>query len=255
MVDTRSKTGRAALQGAGEDPDGFVAGMRHGVRICAPGYLPSHVFGLAVGALAVAEGLSWLENALMSMFVAAGASQVVGLAIWDQPMPYLALVVATAIVNLRFLLMTATASYWMRNGGPAAIAGSALMTFDINWALAARAETRPGRFRWGMLIGGGIVIYVMWVSGAMLGHVLGGFVTDPRLLGVDVAVAAFFAAILVPDWKPSRRAVSWGVAVLVAVGVWWVFGGYWHIVTGALLGAIAGALHDGRRQAATDTMP
>ncbi len=227
-----------------EEDGGFRAGARHGIRACMPGYLPSHLFGLAVGALAFSEGLSWLENALMSMFVAAGASQVVGLAIWSEPMPYVALVLSTVVVNMRFMLMTATASYWMRGGSVPSVAGSALLTFDINWAIAARSADRPGAFRWGMLIGGGTIIYLMWISGAMLGHVLGGFVADPKLLGVDVAVAAFFSAILVMDWKPGRRTVSWTAAAAIAVGVWWVFGGYWHIMAGAVLGALVGAVTD-----------
>jgi hypothetical protein len=61
------------------------AGFRRGIRATLPltvGLIP---FGLVVGVLAQAQGLSALEQALMSALVFAGSSQVVALKLWRDP--------------------------------------------------------------------------------------------------------------------------------------------------------------------------
>lgn len=66
-------------------------------------------YGLVWGVLAGQAGLSALEVLLMSGLVFAGASQFVALESWTPGnLPILAIIVTTAIVNLRMLLMTAT---------------------------------------------------------------------------------------------------------------------------------------------------
>lgn len=221
---------------------GFQAGVRRGIRLCLPGYLPTLVFAAAVGALAHTTGLSALETLLMTSLVAAGASQVVALGLWTDPLPMLALGLTTLVVNLRFMLMTASTSPWLHGKPFPVVAGTAFMHFDINWAIAMREVSEPAAVRWGMLVGGGVMIYAFWVSGTMIGYAAGGLVADPRLIAVDVVIAAFFAAILVPGWAPAKTAVAWSVAALTAVGIWWTFGGYWHVAAGAVIGAIAGAI-------------
>ena len=221
---------------------GFRAGVRQGVRLCLPGYLPTLVFAAAVGALSQTTGLSALETFLMTSLVAAGASQVVALGMWAEPMPMLALGLTTLVVNLRFMLMTASTSPWLDAQPFKHVAGTAFMHFDINWAIAMREVAEPAAIRWGMLVGGGVMIYAFWVSGTMIGYAAGGLVADPRLIAVDVVIAAFFAAILVPGWAPSKTAIAWTVAAVTATVIWWTLGGYWHVAAGAVIGAVAGAI-------------
>ena len=71
------------------------------------------MFALAFGAAAAQKGLSLGETLGLSAFVYAGASQMVGLEIWQKawtPSTILTIMTVTAIVNARMILLGATLS-------------------------------------------------------------------------------------------------------------------------------------------------
>jgi predicted branched-subunit amino acid permease len=72
---------------------------------------------------------------------------------------------------------------------------------DESWALAGRS----GRFEYGVLIGAGLLLYVLWVGGTALGTVIGDLL-DPEAIGLDAAFPALFLALLAPYLR-SRRAL------------------------------------------------
>ncbi|HLG08036.1 MAG TPA: AzlC family ABC transporter permease, partial [Gaiellaceae bacterium] len=74
---------------------------------------------------------------------------------------------------------------------------------DESWALSGRS----GRFEWPILVGAGLLLYVLWVGSTALGTVLGGALGDPNALGLDAAFAALFLALLAPYLR-SRRALQ-----------------------------------------------
>ena len=86
--------------------------------------------------------------------------------------------------------------------------------------------------------------WLVWSLAVMPGYFLGSLVSDPKLWGLDVIMPAFFVALLVPLWKGRRQTVSWAIAGGVAIATWYLVGGYWGILTGAVSGAIAGAFLD-----------
>ena len=71
-------------------------------------------------------------------------------------------------------------------------------------------------------------------SSAIPGFLLAEQLTDPRKFGVDLAMPAFYAAMLVPAWKGPRRAIPWVVSGVVALTVHWLAPGWWFIIAGAL---------------------
>ena len=73
---------------------------------------------------------------------------------------------------------------------------------DESWALAGRR----GRFEYGVLIGAGLVLYVVWVGGTALGTVIGDLL-DPEAIGLDAAFPALFLALLAPYLR-NRRALA-----------------------------------------------
>ena len=64
---------------------------------------------------------------------------------------------------------------------------------DESWALAGRS----GRFEYAILVGAGILLYVLWVGGTALGTVIGDLL-DPEAIGLDAAFPALFLALLAP---------------------------------------------------------
>lgn len=80
-------------------------GVRAGFVLSLPVALGAGGYGLAFGILATQAGLSVAETAVMSATVFAGASQIVAVQLWAEPIPVLAVVAAVTMVNLRFTLM------------------------------------------------------------------------------------------------------------------------------------------------------
>jgi predicted branched-subunit amino acid permease len=94
----------------------------------------------------------------------------------------------------------------------------------------------------GFVLGGGLLLLLVWLFSTAIGVLYSSWLTDPRTLGIDLLLPAFFATLLIPAWRGMRRGVPWLVAGLVAVAVQWFAAGYWYIIAGAVAGAIAAGL-------------
>lgn len=229
-------------------PRWTVAGLLLGVRL-SYAMLPGCVaMAMALGTLSAQKGLTLAETLLMSGVLFAGASQLVALEIWTPRFTTTALVsVATiaAAVNLRYLLMTASLRPWL-NAMPAWQVYPALMfTVDANWLVAMRYRAEGGKEP-SVFLGSGLALWLCWVLGAIPGHLLGGMVADPKKFGLDLALPAFFAAMLVPLWKGPRWAIAWAVAGASAWLASIFIPGWWFIVVGAIAGSITGGFIDER---------
>ncbi|MCC7347744.1 MAG: AzlC family ABC transporter permease [Variibacter sp.] len=218
------------------------AGLLLGVRL-SYGVLPGTVaMAVAIGTLAAQKGLTLWETVAMSGILFAGASQLVALEIWTPRFTLaglLTVVTVAAAVNLRYLLMTASLRPWLGTMPAWQVYPALLLTVDANWLVAMRYRQEGGREP-GVFLGSGLALWALWVLGAIPGHLLGGMVTDPKRLGLDLALPAFFVAMLVPLWRGARWALTWVVAGAVAWLTAQLVPGYWFIVVGALAGSITG---------------
>nr|WP_197052359.1 AzlC family ABC transporter permease [Halobellus rufus] len=120
-----------------------LAGLRTGFLRCTPIALGVAGYGVVFGILADRAGLSAAEATLMSATVLAGAAQLVAVEVWAEPIPVLAVVGTTLVVNLRYLLMGAALRPWFEDLTPLQAYGSAFFTADENWALTI-GELRSG---------------------------------------------------------------------------------------------------------------
>jgi predicted branched-subunit amino acid permease len=199
------------------------------------------------------------EVILMSGLVFAGASQFVAADLWTaDAVPVGAIIIATLIVNLRLMLMSATLRPIFA-GWPAWRA--ALATFfvsDESWALTmGEIDKRRRRDASGdatsgtaaFLIGAGIATWVAWFGSTVIGRILGSGIDDPSRYGLDFAFTATFLALLLGSWKGRQDLVPWIVGGLVAVLVSRFVPGQWHILAGGLVGSFAGAVVETRRAA------
>lgn len=222
------------------------AGFVEGARLALPVMPGMVLFGAAFGALAAQKGLSLLEAALMSAFVYAGASQFVALEMWPDIATLsgiAAVALVTATVNMRFILMTASLRPWFRDL-PSSQSYPALFTItDPGWLIAMDYHARGGRDA-GILVGGGLVFWLLWIGSTVPGYLLGALVSDQKAFGFDVILPAFFVSMLVPLWRCARRAIPWAIAGGVALLVAALIPGWWFIIAGSVAGAVAGGLID-----------
>ena len=97
-------------------------------------------------------------------------------------------------------------------GGPLSRFLKAQLVVDESWAIAARGD---GVFDAGRLVGAGIVLWLAWVGGTIVGAIGGEALGDPTALGLDAAFPALFLALLVSQLR-SRRAVA---AAVLGAGI------------------------------------
>lgn len=204
------------------------------------------VFGAAFGTVAAQKGLTLFEAALMSALVIAGASQLVGMEIWSDPVTWstvVALTLVTAVVNMRMLLMSASLYPWLRNAPAWQSYPSLLLLTEVSW-LPAMRRRGEGYADAGWLLGSGLMVWLFWTAATGIGHVFGGLIAQPRRYAIDLVLPIFFCAMLVPLWRGPRRAIPWVIAGAVALLVQHFVPGFWFIIAGALAGALAGGFID-----------
>nr|WP_232688685.1 AzlC family ABC transporter permease [Halobacterium zhouii] len=213
-----------------------LAGVREGFVTGFPVAVGVAGYGVVFGVVARQYGLSVAEAALMSATVLAGAAQLVAVELWANPIPAVAVVTTTAIVNLRYVLMGAALRPWFRHLSPLEAYGSVFFFADENWALSM-AEFRAGSTRGAFLLGSGLVLWLLWVGSTVLGATAGGLVGDPARFGLDFVVTALFVTLAVGFWEGRESLRPWAAAAAVAVTVNAVVPGQWYILAGALAGA------------------
>lgn len=210
-----------------------------GFRATTPVAIGVGVYGIALGLVAATDpdSVSLAELLLMDVLVLAGSAQIVAVGLWQQPVPILSIVIATVVVNLRYLLLCATLQpvfqgrpLWMKLAGIHLVA-------DENWAITMAEHRRRPQVP-GFLLGGGLAVLVFWLAGCAAGYLVGGRLPPPEQLGMDFAFTAAFIALALGFWRGRADVAPWLAAGASAVVTQTLFGGTWHIVVGALCGAL-----------------
>lgn len=173
--------------------------------------LATGAYGLSLGALAVANGLSVLQACLTSLLLFSGGSQFALVGVLGNGSSVWAAVTASSLLGIRNGLYGLQLNALLRIRGPRRFA-AAQLTIDESTAVAV-AQDEPVARRTGFWLTG-IAIYVGWNLTTLLGALLGNAVGDPRRYGLDAAASAAFFALLWPRLKQWRSA---GIALAGAV--------------------------------------
>lgn len=223
-------------------------GVARGVRQAVPLVIGTFPFGLVVGVISDAKGLSLLETWLMSGLVFAGSSQLLALELWTEPAPILGATLAAFVVNMRLAPMGAALAPWLDWLRGVRLWGTLATLVDHSYALSAAEQRRGGRDA-GFLLGVSLALWLFWMIAVALGHVFGAAVRLPPGHPVFFAATATFCAILVPVWQGVRRdLLPWGLAAGVSLLAWSAgLAAPWPLLAGALCGAALGAWLELRR--------
>jgi 4-azaleucine resistance transporter AzlC len=221
------------------------AGMTQGARDLLPAAPAVVVMAVAFGIAAGQAGLGVGLATLMSGVVFAGASQFVALGLWHAPLPVLAMWVAAFAVNSRFMLLGAAMSRWLSGLSVGRRALAVALLTEANWVQAVRAEQR-GETDAGVLVGGGVLLWVIWLAGTIAGVLLGPSIPNPARFGLDLVLVLFFVGVLVDTWKGPGDLLPWAVAGAIASLPPSILPSQWSVLAGAVAGSLVGALRDGR---------
>jgi predicted branched-subunit amino acid permease len=224
-------------------PD-FLAGVRRAI----PVILSAAPFGLLFGALAVDNGLSVFQAALMSATIYAGASQMVGIELFGDHAPSWVIAFSIFVVNLRHLLYSATTGRHFGSYSTLQKAAAFFFLIDPQFAETERELERTGRLSLSWYMGMGLTFYFIWLGLTILGAMFGKLLPDPKPWGIDFLLTIYFLGLVMsfrkrPFWLPVVL-VSAAASVLAFKHV----GTPWHVSLGALAGVLFAAAFGDRGQ-------
>jgi 4-azaleucine resistance transporter AzlC len=226
-------------------------GFRRGLVATIPVAIGVAAYGLVFGVLSRQVGLTLLEVILMNTLVFAGAAQTAALDLWTYPLPILAIVVTTLLINMRNLLLGASIRPWVGRYPARRVYPWLHILADEGWALAMSRYARGERDA-GFLFGALAMVGIGWVPSVIAGFALGSRIGDPAAIGLDFAFTAIFAAMLIGTWQRRDDLVPWTTAGLSAWLAHLWLPGTWYVVIGALSGCAVAALTVDPAQVTTD---
>ena len=152
---------------------------------------------IAFGIIGKASGFSTIEVSLMSLIIYAGSVQLTTLNMLVAGSPIASIVLAAFLVNSRVILMSTTvAGYLKQENLKRNILIGTFLT-DESFALSMnKINYTNGKLNFTWFNTVNIISYLTWQAGTLLGAILGGFITDPKKLGLDFAIVAMFIGLL-----------------------------------------------------------
>jgi len=220
--------------------------MAAGAREVAPILIGIVPFGLVAGAAVIQAGFTVVEAMGMSVFVNAGASQIVATTLFGSGAPMWVALATALTVNARMFIYSTSiapvlgdAPGWLRP-----FLGHMLV--DQNYA----STMTKGRFRADVdivpyYVGAWLALASVWQVSNLAGALLGPLI--PASWGLDFAVPLVFLAMLAPTLKDSTAvgvALVTGVAAAVLVPILPLQSG---LIAALVAGMVYGAWRDRSR--------
>ncbi len=193
-------------------------------------------FALVYGLAARQAGLSLVEGLAMSVIAFAGAAQFAALGLLAQGVPWLGIVILTAMLNARHLLYSASLAPWFSRRPRHERAWSAFFLTDEAFALVLPAFRALGRHDTRTYLLAVCLTFVPWVSATLLGMLFGELLPAPETFGLDVVFPAAMAGLAVALVVDRRSLVALVVGAILGVAVALVLGPSVGVLAGGLLG-------------------
>ena len=179
--------------------------LRAGAVTALPLAIAVGLFGVSFGVLSASSGgMGALPAIAMSVSTFAGSAQFAAASILAGGGQPIAAIAAALLLNARYLPIGVSVAPYLR-GGPLRRLATAQLVVDESWAIAARGD---GRFDSQRLVGAGVVLWLAWVAGTVIGVIGGEALGDPVALGLDAAFPALFLALLMLQIRSSQAVAA-----------------------------------------------
>lgn len=193
-------------------------------------------FGIAFGAAAIEAGIAPEKAIAMSALVFSGAAQFATLDFVEPDVAWMSLALIVLAISARLVVMGAVVSREV-NAIPAWKRFPMLAWLsDPNFA-QTQPKFRDGETELGLLLGGGVALWMNWVAGTAIGALAGDVIGDVSQYGFDVVMLCFFAAVVAGEVTGPRMALPVAAAAFCAVGLQGFLPVGWTVIVAALFGA------------------
>lgn len=179
-----------------------------------PGIIP---FGLIMGSVATASGLSTLDTMLMNTIVFAGASQLAAVDLMSQNVPVLIIIMAGLTINLRFILYSAANAETFNDRSPFIKLSAAYLLTDQSYAVvsAKNSELKTNEQKVSFYFGACLCMMFFWNSCVLLGCFFGNIL--PAEFSLEFAVPLSFMALTIPTLKTKGHFIVAITSAFLAV--------------------------------------
>ena len=187
----------------------FKKGMRDGIPVMLGYFTVSFAFGIQ----AAGCGITSLQAALLSLMNVTSAGQLASLTVIAAGGSYLSLMIQQAVVNIRYLLMSASLSQHVAPDLP--VRPRMMMAYGLSDEIFALSAMYPMPLNPVYTYGLIACAVPGWVAGTFLGAAMGQILPARIISALGLAIYGMFLAIIIPDAKTSRPILA---AVLAAMG-------------------------------------
>jgi 4-azaleucine resistance transporter AzlC len=184
----------------------FRAGLKDALPVIL-GFIP---VGIAYAIMARQAGFTVWQTCAMSVFVFAGASQMMAVGMYAQGAGVIAMIVATFILNLRHLIMSICVANRMKDDKMRTKPFLAFGVTDESFAIftTVKREKCTAAYFLGLVV----ISYAAWVVGSAIGAVASDFLPTILTASLGIALYAMFIGLLVPHLTKN-----WRLGVLVVL--------------------------------------
>lgn len=218
---------------------GWVA-FRAGYIATLPLWLGVAPFGAIYAVTALNAGLTAAQTVAMSLIVFAGASQFTAAGLFAAGVAPLAIVITTAIINARHVLLALSLAPFVRRESAWRKLLLAFQLTDESYGVGIRqflAGTGSTAYQFGC----NISLYTIWQISTVTGVLLGALIPDPSTYGLDLVFPLTFTAMLMPLLRNRVNTVVALLAALLAVVGALVLPGSWYLLLAGIVASGIGA--------------
>lgn len=203
--------------------------FRQGYLDTLPLWLGAFPFGVVYAVSALNAGLTSWQTILMSLIVYAGAAQFTAVGLFAAGASPISILITTAIINARHLLLATTLVPYLRKERASIKALIATQLTDESFAIGmSRFIDGKGSTRY--QFGSNLSMYTVWQLSTILGVLIGEQIPNTSDYGLDLVFPFTFIGLLVPLLKTHiNRTVAACAAVLAIVGAL-VLPGSWYLL-------------------------
>lgn len=199
-------------------------------------------FGMAFGATAVSQGLDPLKVIILSIVAHAGTAQLGAIAVLAAGGSPVAALATGMLITARFIPL----GLMVTRRFPPSLRTRLLATHVLTepagaLAITARTDAEGRTIYWRV----GLTLLCVWIVGSGIGAFGGQFVTDIRALGLDVALPALLAGVIVPMLRERTMRLAAAAAAVVAIALHTVLPAGAPILIAAASGFLVARLVEG----------
>ena len=211
----------------------ILYGIKKGIPVVI-GYIP---MGIGYAALAIRAGLTATQTVAMSVFVFAGAGQILAVTMLASGANLIEIVLANFFVNLRYMIFNICIYSKVNDSNPILNILTSHLAVDESFAIFTLLEESS---IW-IYMGLAGISWLAWIAGAYIGVTILSSLPEVVTYSFNISLYALFVAILITNVIKSKQlCLVVIITAILNIVLGLIIGANSSLVISLLIGAIIG---------------